>query len=89
MGGPTLATLDVRMSALEQEVGELRELVDGQEAWSHRKRLHKLEGDDNAARLVATALREWRDLRTSRWTRAREWGAFAVAVAAVVVAFVH
>lgn len=89
MGGQTLGTLDLRMTAVETELGELRELVDGQEAWSHRKRLHKLEAEDNAARMVARALKEFRDLRTSRWTRVREWGAFAVAMAAVVVAFLH
>lgn len=88
MGRPTLEGLDYRVSALEREAVELRELVDGQEVWSHRKRLHALEDDQHAARLVAAALKEFRDLRSSRWTRVREWGSFAIAVAAVIAAVV-
>lgn len=81
--------LEHRMTVLEREVVDLRELVDGQESWSHRKRLHALENDQSAAELVAKALRDFRDLRTARWTRVREWGGFAVALAAVLVALLH
>lgn len=85
----SLGTLGVRVTALEQEARELRVLVDGQESWSHRKRLHTLENDRSATELVAQALSEFRDLRSSRWTRAREWGAFTLAAASIVFAWLH
>jgi hypothetical protein len=73
------------MSALEHDVEELRELVDGQEPWSHRKRLHALDADKRGAELVAQALTDFRELRTARSTRIREWGAFALALAAIAL----
>lgn len=88
MATDSLDTLGLRVTALEVESREIRELVDGQEEWSHRKRLHRLENDDRATKMMAQALKEFRDLRSSRWTRVREWGSFAVAVAAVVVVVV-
>lgn len=71
------------MNALEHDLEELRELVDGQEPWSHRKRLHKLEDEQYAAELVERALRA---LRTTRGRQVREWGSFVLAVAAIIVA---
>lgn len=89
MASSSLAALEVRVTALELEAREMRELVDGQEKWSHRKRLHELENDDRAAKLMAQALKEFRELRSSRWTKVREWGGFAIAVAAVIFAALH
>jgi hypothetical protein len=81
--------IEVRVSALEEDVSQLRDLVDGQEPWSHRKRLHKLEDDEHAATLVQQAIDTLRSAqsvrRRSRWDRIREWGVFAVAVAAVLI----
>ena len=74
------------MSVLEHDHDELRELVDGQEPWSHRKRLHALEDDKRAAELVAAALERFGDLRTAKATRIREWGSFAMAAVALIVA---
>lgn len=73
------------MTALEAEVGELRELVDGQESWSHRKRLHELEGEKQTATAVVEALQALREVRIARSTRLREWGSFAVAFTALLL----
>ena len=74
------------MSALEHDMERLDELVDGQQPWSHRKRLHALENDQDARRFAAQALEAFHQARNNRWTRVREWGAFVLAIAAVVVA---
>jgi type VI protein secretion system component VasF len=85
-GVPTLGELGRRLNVLEREVDELRELVDGQEAWSHRKRLHDLENERDAAKLVSQALDAFRKAQHGRWAQARQWASFVLAVAAVVVA---
>lgn len=74
------------MVAVEAEVDDLRELVDGQESWSHRRRLHALEDDHRAAELVRQALDELRKVRRGKWAIVREWTAVVIAAAAVVVA---
>lgn len=80
------------MNALEAEHRELRELVDGQESWSHRRRLHTLEDDHRAAELVSQALDAFRTAenraRSSKWRTARDWLAVAAAAGAVIVAIV-
>lgn len=89
---PTVWELQRRMNALTQEMEELRELVDGQESWSHRRRLHALEDDSRAAELAAQALDAFRTAqereRTSRTRAVRDWIAVLAAIAAVVVAVV-
>jgi type VI protein secretion system component VasF len=74
------------MSALEHDVEELRELVDGQEPWSHRKRLHALENERDAAKLVREALDLFRKAQHGRWAQVRAWASFTVAVVAIVIA---
>jgi hypothetical protein len=81
--------LDFRLSALEQGHRELRMLVEGQEPWSHRRRLHALENNDRAAVLAAKALEAHHNARNNRTTRVREWGGFALAAAALVLAYFH
>jgi hypothetical protein len=87
------------MNALEHEVDELRELVDGQEPWSHRRRLHTLEGDKRAAELVRQALDELAQAQRARAAATRtlhrntlalipQWGSFLVAAVAIVLAIV-
>jgi hypothetical protein len=78
--------LEDRVRALEREMEELHELVDGQEPWSHRKRLHALEGDSNSARLASQALRAY---RREAGRGVREWGGFVLALAAVLIAFLR
>ena len=77
------------MSALERDYRDLHELVDGQRAWSHRKRLHALENNDRAAILAAEALKAHHESRNNRAVRFREWGAFVLAVVAIVVSHFH
>jgi hypothetical protein len=84
-GAPGLDGLGVRMTIVEAELGELRELVDGQESWSHRKRLHELENENHAAELVRQALDELRKARRGRWAQIREWSAWIVAAAALLI----
>ena len=76
-----------RVKALEAAVRELDQLVEGQEPWSHRSRLHQIEADDRGVTIAAEALRAYRDQRDSLYTRVREWGAFVLAAAAI--ALVH
>jgi hypothetical protein len=84
-GVPGLGELGVRVTVVEAELGELRELVDGQESWSHRKRLHALEDNDRAAKIVREALDELRKARRGRGAQIREWGGFILATVALVV----
>lgn len=77
--------LEDRVRALEKETEELRELVDGQEAWSHRKRLHALEGNQGGVEFAARALKAYQETRDNRITQLREWGGFALAVAAIAI----
>lgn len=65
---------------------ELCELVDGQEPWTHRKRLHALENHQAAAELATQALAAYRRERARVPVQVREWGSFAIALAAVLVA---
>lgn len=85
-GGISLGELGRRMSVLEREHEELRELVDGHESWSHRNRLHKLDNFVDADRLLQQALSELRSVRRGKWALMREWVAVLVAAAAVAVA---
>lgn len=84
--GPGLGELARRMSALERDLEDLRELVDGQESWSHRKRLHTVESSLRAEELVHQAIEELRNNRRGRWDRIREWSGFAIAAAALAIA---
>jgi len=81
--------LEDRVRALERETEELRELVDGQEPWSHRKRLHVLETERTGVTMAARALDAYQKTRDSRMTQLREWGGFALALAAIAVAVVR
>lgn len=63
---------------------KLGSLVDGLEAWSHRKRLHKLETDDRAVEIATEVLQEVRKTREHSWNRVREWGALVIAAIAIV-----
>jgi hypothetical protein len=74
-----------RLNALEAEVSRLDELVDGQQSWSHRKRLHLLENDRRAVELAAQSLAAYRESRENKWTRVREWGAFLLAAVAIAL----
>lgn len=67
------------MNTLEQDLTELRALVDGQQPWSVRKRLHAIESERHAAELLLRELRR-------RSNRFREWGSFVIAIAALVIA---
>ncbi|HEY2936738.1 MAG TPA: hypothetical protein VGJ25_09060 [Gaiellaceae bacterium] len=73
------------MSTLETKLRELDELVDGQETWSHRKRLHELENTDRGVELAKQVLERARNERDRRFGSLREWGILAVAVAAILV----
>jgi len=86
MPGVSLAELERRVNALTQEVDELRELVDGQESWSHRKRLHKVEDTLAGEKLLAAALKE---LRSVRNTKVRDRVTWALACTAIVVSLLH
>lgn len=84
--------LEDRVATLEREVRELAVLVDGQEPWSHRKRLHALENNDAAAKYneaaaerARQALAAYRRERARVPVQVREWGSFALALAAVLV----
>jgi hypothetical protein len=88
--------LEHRVSALERDYRDLHELVDGQPPWSHRKRLHALENDDRARAYAAQALRAHseamqahREARDNRKTQIREWGAFVLALVALIVSHFH
>lgn len=85
-GGPSLGELGHRMNVLEREVANLRELVDGQESWSHRKQLHKLNNAKDSEKLVREALDAFRQAQHGRWAQVRAWASFAVAVAAIILA---
>jgi len=78
--------LEDRVRALERETEELRELVDGQQPWSHRKRIHALENTDRGVAFARQALTAYREARDNRMTQLREWGGFALALAAIAVA---
>jgi t-SNARE complex subunit (syntaxin) len=84
-GVPTLGELGRRMNALEQELGELRELVDGQEAWSHRKRLHAVEGKIATTEMLQEALEALRAARYGRLALIAQWGSLVVAVVALAI----
>lgn len=83
---PTPWELDRRMSAMEAGHRELRELVDGQESWSHRRRLHAIENRLAGEDLLATALNE---LRTVRAARLRADVTLLLAAVAIVVSIFH
>lgn len=83
---PSLYDLERRMNALEVEQRELRELVDGQESWSHRKRLHLIEDTLHGERLIATALKELKGVRSAR---ARADLTLVLAAIAIVVTVLH
>jgi hypothetical protein len=74
------------VNAVEEELGELRELVDGRESWTHRERLQRIETERDASKLVRQALDELREVRTSRSNQWREWGSFVISLAAITVA---
>jgi type VI protein secretion system component VasF len=80
--------LEQRVKALETTVAALDELVDGQEDWSHRKRLHKLDADASAANYAREALKAYKRERDHLGTRVREWGGFALAAAAIVLTLI-
>jgi hypothetical protein len=86
--GPPRGLNDVaaRVRRLEEDVRALDEIVEGQQPWSHRTRLHNLENDDRGVAIAAEALRAYRDQRNSVYTRVREWGAFVLAAAAIALA---
>lgn len=89
-----LDRLDERVSTLERSFVRLRELVDGQESWSHRKQLHDLrnavageQAVTDTAEKIRAALAADHVARDRRAVRLREWGSFAVAIAAVLIAW--
>jgi hypothetical protein len=86
MAQPTLGELERRVNALGEEVDELRELVDGQESWSHRKRLHVIENKLGAEELVAAALKELRGVRSAR---VRADATLVLAGVAILVSVFH
>lgn len=76
--------LEYRVSALEHEIRDLRELVDGQESWTHRKRLHALENDHRARAQAAEALRIYTEARNKRSSHIRDWGAFVLGASSTI-----
>jgi len=85
-GAPSLNEVAARLRRLEEDVKALDELVEGQQPWSHRVRLHEIENDDRGVTIAAEALRAYRNQRNSVYTRVREWGAFVLAAAAIALA---
>lgn len=64
-------------------------LLEGHEPWSHRSRLHALEGQSQSARLASEALAAYRRERDQTGRRVREWGSFALAAAAILVSLLR
>ena len=83
---PTLGELAIQVSVLQDEVKDLRELVDGHEPWSHRVQLHELRDRATGEDLLAAALRELRNVRS---TKLRDRVTWALACTAIIVSLLH
>jgi len=77
--------LEQRVTTLEKDLAELQQLVEGQQDWSHRKRLHRLEDDDRGVTVAAEALRAYKATKFSLRSQLREWGAFVLAAVAIAL----
>lgn len=86
--GPGLGELGRRVAELRADLEELRELVDGQEPWSHRKQLHALRDEQAGEVLLRQALEELRAARRGKWAAIREWASVTVAIASLTAALV-
>ncbi len=78
-----IVRLEARMTALERLVD------DPYEPRSHRRRLDAVEDNDRGVELAKKVLDEHGATASLRVRQVREWGSFAVAVSAVLIAFFH